>query len=108
MPLEVPKHVDDWIDHMAMGLNGVTPGETWASFFLMIQRLPATLKIAYIPILKKEIKDFKLFCTYEGKRYRVTGASRLGDVWLTANFKQEDGYQQRVDIRKCSNWSQHP
>lgn len=25
----------------------------------------------------------KLFCTWHGERWRVTGASRLGDVWLT-------------------------
>ena len=39
---------------------------------------------------------------------RCTGASRLGDVWLTSDFNQEMGYEKRVDVEECSNWSANP
>lgn len=43
---------------------------------------------------------------YEGKRYAVVGASRLGDVWLK---DADDGspnafYSLRVDIAKLTDW----
>jgi hypothetical protein len=54
------------------------------------------------------MKQHELFCEYEGKRYRVTGASRLGDVWLSADFAREYGYELRVDVEKCSVWGPTP
>ncbi len=54
------------------------------------------------------MKDHRLFCTFEARRYRVTGASRLGDVWLTTNFEQDTGYERRVDVALCSVWSPTP
>jgi hypothetical protein len=45
-----------------------------------------------------------LFCTYEGKPWRVTGASRLGDVWLVADPIRDAGYDRRARVSLCSEW----
>lgn len=47
----------------------------------------------------------QLFATYQGKRYRVTGCSRLGDVWLHSDFGEEWTYEHRVDVDACSGWA---
>lgn len=47
----------------------------------------------------------KLFCQYKGKRYRCTGASRMGDVWLAEDFSRDSGYDLRVNVGECSDWS---
>jgi hypothetical protein len=47
---------------------------------------------------------YKLFCLYEGKWWRVTGASRMGDVWLTSDFQRDTGYDKRVFLEECSEW----
>lgn len=51
------------------------------------------------------MEDYKLFCMYKGERYRCTGASRMGDVWLHSDFSQDTGYEHRVDVEECSDWS---
>jgi len=38
----------------------------------------------------------------------VTGASRLGDVWLSKDFAREDGYEARVSVAACSGWGATP
>ena len=90
------KHVDDFVSFPPDDHAG-----KYAAFCLMLYRLPALMKMAF----QEWINQYKLFCTYEGKRYRVTGASRLGDVWLAKDFNQESGYDLRVDIDKCSEWA---
>lgn len=96
-----PLHVDDWLD---------TPnfhhciGEDYAKFVLDYHRWPAWKQQAY----HQWMRHYKLFCTYEGQRYRCIGASRMGDVWLTSNFDREYGYDLRVDVEKCSDWSNMP
>ncbi len=90
-------HVDDWLATPSWE----SEGENYAKFFLDHARRPAWMKVAFAPWMKQH----RLFCTYEGKRYRCTGASRLGDVWLTENFAHEAGYEKRVDVAKCSEWS---
>ena len=91
------KHIDEWIDDMAvMG----DKAEAYAAFFFHLQRLPAAWKMNF----QDYTKQFKLFCDYNGKAYRVTGASRMGDVWLAKDFDQEHGYDDRVDVALCSNW----
>lgn len=87
-------HVDTFIDDYY-------GKEEYARWFLFLHRLPAVLQADF----KKFIDDFELFCTYEGERYRCTGASRMGDVWLTADFDQDTGYQKRVDLSYCSDWA---
>lgn len=93
-------HIDDWISSPL----SKDDGERYAKFVFWYFRYPAWAQIDF----HEWMKEFKLFCTYEGKRFRVTGASRLGDVWLTENFEQENGYSLRVDVAKCTNWGKNP
>jgi hypothetical protein len=71
-----PLHVDDWLDQPAKDENE----QEWLS-------------------------ARELYCDYEGARYRCIGASRLGDVWLTSDFSNENGYEKRIWVDGCSNWS---
>jgi hypothetical protein len=89
-------HVDDFIDSPLSS----DEGEVYARWFFMLHRLPAILQLQF----DKYIKPFKLFCTFDKRRYRVTGASRLGDVWLTKNFTRDNGYELRVNVTECSQW----
>jgi len=90
-------HVDTFIDDCY--------GEhKYARWFLFLSRLPAVLRADF----EEQIKQYKLFCTWGGERYRCTGASRLGDVWLTKDFNQDIGYQRRINVKDCSEWSKTP
>ena len=82
-------HVDDFIDDPNT--------DVYASWFLMTKRFPAMLQLKFSPIITK----YKLFCIYKGKHYRVTGASRLGDIWLAKDLNRQSGYDLRVDITEC-------
>ena len=93
-------HIDDWIDSPRCADDG----ERYAKFVFWYFRYPAWAKMAFSPWMK----DHKLFCTYEGERYRVTGAIRMGDVWLAKDFDREAGYDLRVDVAKCSAWAESP
>ena len=91
-------HVDDWLDtHQPRD-----EGERWAKEFLEHCRRPAASKD--YPWLAAN----PLFCTYKGERWRVLGASRLGDVWLTKHFDRVNGYDIRPDVDECSQWSKTP
>jgi hypothetical protein len=90
-------HVDEFIDNEYNRHN-------YARFFFLLHRLSAALYYDF----EEWIKQYKLFCTYKEKRYRVTGASRLGDVWLRENFDSDHGYDLRVDLEECSNWGALP
>lgn len=92
-------HVDDWVDRPVMGEG--KRGEAYAKFFFLLHRTPAWMQYAF----DEWIAPHKLFCTYEGKRWRVTGASRLGDIWLAEDFGRDTGYDLRVDLALCSGWS---
>lgn len=65
--------------------------------FLDIKRAPA------IEQFGKE--DPILFADYNGKRVRVTMASRFGDVGITASLDAKRGYEDRVYIPELSNFS---
>ena len=88
-------HIDDWLDDPATG-----PAEVkgWLEHF----RRPAIDKDY------KWLAERKLFCTYNGKRYRCIGCSRMGDVWLTEHFERENGYDLRIDIDGCTDWEVVP
>ena len=86
-------HVDDFID-------GEFTKHKYARWVLNLFRLPAALQADF----REYTDQYKLFCDYEGVRYRCTGASRLGDVWLTTKFDQHTGYELRVDVENCENW----
>jgi hypothetical protein len=97
-------HVDDFVADMGFE-DKPEHGQVMYARWLLIQwRWPAYMKMHYAPF----IADKKLFCTYEGARYRCTGASRLGDVWLTPDFEREVGYEKRVDVALCFHWSDKP
>ena len=89
-------HVDDFIDDHTQ--------HKYARWCLMLFRLSASNKLDFAEFTN----GYTLFCFYEGKQYRVTGASRLGDIWLTSNFAQDCGYEKRVDVAACSGWSKNP
>lgn len=90
-------HIDDWLDTPA-----TNDAEKTAKEFLEHCRRPAIDKdhawVAANP----------LFCTYKGERWRVLGASRLGDVWLTKHFERVNGYDIRPDVDECSEWGNTP
>lgn len=91
-----PRHVDDFIDSLC--------SDSYASFVLNWFRAPAIHHAKY----GKWMGQFKLFGTYKGTRYRVTGASRLGDVWLSTNFNRDVGYELRVNVDDVSGWGSEP
>jgi hypothetical protein len=92
-------HVDEFVD-----FNHQDEAKQYAAFCLFLFRLPAALRITF----RKWIHGFHLFCTYKGNRYRVTGASTLGDVWLANDFNRETGYDHRVDVDECTDWKNEP
>ncbi len=84
-------HVDDFIDNP-------TSDPYAASWFESVRR-PAIAKM-------RKPDTRKLFATWRGSRYLVTGCSRLGDVWLHANPNYTGvSYQHRVNVDECSGWS---
>lgn len=93
-------HIDEFIDFGKRG-QPEEENEVYARWVFNHFRLSANLKYTFAPFMK----EHKLFCIYEDKKYRVTGASRLGDVWLANNFKREIGYDLRVAVEDCSKWS---
>lgn len=101
LPLLGKTHVDDWLDNV---YRNDPENVTYAKFFLHMHRWPAVLQMYF----SKQMAEFKLFVTYEGKRWRCTGASRMGDVWLASNFDRENGYDKRVFLDDCSDWSKEP
>lgn len=94
-------HVDNFIDKMCFKS---TEAEVYAQWVLNHARLPASLKIKF----DRFMNSFHLFATYEGKVYKVTGASRMGDIWLAEDFNRKNGYDLRVDLDKLTNWSNRP
>ncbi len=93
----VNTHVDEFVD---MHFNE----HNYARFFFLLHRLSAALQCDFEPW----ISQYKLFCTFENKEYRVTGASRMGDVWLASDFNRDCGYDKRVCVDECSAWSSSP
>lgn len=91
-----PTHVDDFIANPR--------SDAYAAYVLNHFRLPAMMRLRFDPFFG----DRRLFCDYEGKRYRVTGASRLGDVWLAKDHERDCGYDLRVNVDDCANWKEMP
>jgi len=90
-------HIDNFID---FGIDRNNENEIYARWVLNHFRLSANLKYTFDLLMK----EYKLFCFYRNKKFRVTGASRLGDLWLTKDFNQRTGYELRVNVEECSNW----
>lgn len=90
-------HIDSWLDDIQMRSK---PEEAYARWWLEQVRFPAWKQTLYRTVME----PFALFANYRGLRYRVTGASRMGDVWLTRDMKQSEGYQIRVDVAELTGW----
>lgn len=84
-------HVDEFIQG---------PGNAYARLWFRIFRRPEVDKADRIH------EEFKLFATYENERFRVTGCSRLGDVWLNSDLDANFGYTLRVNVADLKNFSQ--
>ena len=94
-----PTHVDDFIAYGSSRTKSVK-NEEYARFMLDHFRRAASQRWDF----DKFYKGKKLFCNYKGEKYRVIGASRLGDVWLTSKFKNDTGYEHRVCVDECIDW----
>lgn len=99
--VEATTHIDDWLETAVMSQDD---GTRYAAFFLHHARLSAVAQIAFAPYLGQ----IRLFCTYKGARYRCTGASRLGDVWLARDHERDTGYDLRVAVDECKLWGREP
>lgn len=99
-------HVDDWLDN-AISDTIDHPELRYVHFMFTHFRKPAWEKNAHEGFMKQ----YKLYVDYEGKTYQVTGASRLGDIWLKdldtkGKPKTQAHYDKRIDLdfSKLSNW----
>lgn len=96
-------HIDDFIVHGT--IREKCDDELYARWFLLHKRLSACEHFAF----HEYIDDIgKLFCKYEGDVYRVTGASRMGDVWLTSYFERKTGYEKRIEVEDIECWGKTP
>lgn len=86
-------HVDDFIDDYSQ--------DPYARWMLMHFRLPAFQKIDFGPFMK----EHRLYCSWRDKRFSVTGASQLGDVWLVESENPSHSYDYRVAVNECYDWS---
>jgi hypothetical protein len=91
-------HVDDFIDRFDTGEQ--TAEVKYARWFFFLHRLAAVHKMEW----HEQISQYKLYCDYGGRYWRVVGCSRMGDVWLTSKLDDEQ-YELRVNLDECSNWS---
>ena len=87
------KHIYDWLDELA-----VTDDEQLAKDFLNEATKPAEDKD------HEYLQNTRLTCMYKGSRYRCTGASRMGDVWICKDWRESTGYSKRVAIGELSLW----
>lgn len=78
--------------------------DCYARFVLMHYRQSAAMKIDFWQFMEA----FPLYCTCGDYRFRVSGASAMGDVWLSRDFDAVDGYDIRVYWKYCSDWSDKP
>lgn len=89
-------HVDDFIDSISLDGTRQDIADTYAKFFFMLHRLPAYMKHQWNDL----ISQYKLFCTYKNKTYRITGCSRMGDIWITSDLDRDYGYELRVFVNE--------
>jgi hypothetical protein len=98
-------HVDEWLDRQPV-YHGEEKILGYVHFVLHHFRTSSTWQMAH----REALKEHRLFVDYEGKRYRVTGASRMGDLLLQSDLSKDHGYDIRVglDFKKLTNWSKEP
>lgn len=95
-------HVDEWLEEF-MQEQG-SPNLGYAKFVIGHMRQPAVVRMRHDP----HMKGFKLFCMYQGKKWRVTMASRLGDIGITEDFTRDSGYEQRIFVDEVESWHTAP
>lgn len=88
-------HVDEW----AIGVQPNTDGERAAMAWVREFRKPAHM------CDHDMIERTRVTAKYHGRRYRVVMASRMGDVGLSRNMDEPNGYSKRVDVLDLSDWS---
>lgn len=88
-----PKHCDDYIDDPS--------APEVLRRYLARARSPVHGRLSRDPYPT-------LFATYEGKRYRVTVASRMGDVGITRYIDKSAGYEKRVFVEQLTDFSESP
>lgn len=93
-------HVDDFIDVGTWPRSEAKENEAYARWVLAQFRWPATLQAD----AAQYIGQYPLYAMHEGNIYRVTGASRLGDIYLQPDFSQTTGYTKRVFVWNVSRW----
>ena len=94
-------HIDDWLDEPILGKNERL---AYAKFVLCYFRYAKWKQEAF----KEYMDKFKLFCTYQNVRYRVTGACKEGTIRLSEDLDSESGFDLWADVNQCSNWSNRP
>lgn len=94
--------VYDWLDSTDyIDFKTLTDHEVFARAFLELRLLPAHKTTIYDAITDKMIITGEV----DGNRYRITGASTMGDVFIHSNIKETCGYVKRVLISDISNWN---
>jgi hypothetical protein len=94
---DLDEHYDDHCDHYIDDPAAPEPLRK----FLAFARSPAHGQLLPPP-------HPVLYADHEGRRVRVTMASRLGDVGITTDLDAEFGYEQRVRVSALSNFSEAP
>lgn len=102
-------HVDDWIDSDAgEEINPDLSDEENLAAIKTVRAVKDWLNAFRASVMARDLvklQSVKVFCNYiDGVCYRVTGCSRLGDVWLSKDHSRSCGYSLRVDIKECSQW----
>lgn len=92
-PAREPRHCDDYIEDEA--------SPEVLRLFLERARAPAHGRLQADPFPT-------LYADLGGVTYRVTMASRLGDVGITSNFNQDCGYARRVWVEELANFRSAP
>lgn len=106
-----PQGVDAFIEDFTR----TSEPERYARLFFHLHRLPASLWLAF----ETWLATYELYCTHEGKRWRVTGCSRLGDIYFKNPEDAPPGsqpgawrgpyYDERGAFPSdCSDWSSKP
>ena len=77
--------------------------DPYASFVLTYMRGSSAMREK----LKRFMGHRKLFCTYNGFRYRVTGVSvQTGSVLLSKDQYKSVGYEVITSPSNCTDWSE--
>ena len=89
-------HIYDWLETPSK-----TDSEAMVKKFLDFKTRSAFWQMKN----KDKMPKVKCFCIFKGSKLKITGASRMGDVWLAKDFDRVNGYDYRVDIDNCTDFS---